>query len=97
MTQAVEVLPSLAINPTITMCPDSLHRDLLHVALTHSQVNTIMSHTHLQQRGLTISPVTIISQTSRCSNMADKASQCKMVAKVIGQLMPTQASLYSIA
>ena len=41
MTQAVEVLPSLAINPTITMCPDSLHRDLLHVALTHSQVNIL--------------------------------------------------------
>ncbi len=54
MTQAVEVLPSLAINPTITMCPDSLHRDLLHVALTHPQVNTIMSHIQLQQSALTI-------------------------------------------
>lgn len=44
MTQAVEVLPSLAINPTITMCPDSIHRDLLHVALTQSQVNNHVSY-----------------------------------------------------
>ncbi|DBA74127.1 hypothetical protein WJX77_012500 [Trebouxia sp. C0004] len=43
MTQAVEVMPNLAINPTITMCPDSLHRDLLHVALTHSQDSSPLS------------------------------------------------------
>jgi hypothetical protein len=64
MTQAVEVLPSLAISPTITMCPDSLHRDLLHVALTHSQVHTIMSHIQLQDKGLTVSQVNNLNRTA---------------------------------
>ena len=38
MTQAVEIVPSLSLAPTITMCPDSLHQDLLQLSIAHSQV-----------------------------------------------------------
>lgn len=40
MTQAVEVLPSFALAPSITMCPHNLHLDLLQLSITHSQVVT---------------------------------------------------------
>lgn len=42
MTQAVEVLPSLALAPHITMCPHTLHLDLLHLSITHCQVLTLL-------------------------------------------------------
>ena len=38
MTQAVEVLPSLALAPSISMCPDSLYQDLLQLNIAHSEV-----------------------------------------------------------
>lgn len=40
MTQAVEVRPSLAITPSISLCSDSLHRDLFQLSLTQSPVRT---------------------------------------------------------
>lgn len=38
MTQAVEVLPSLVLAPSITMCPHNLHLDLLQLGISHCQV-----------------------------------------------------------
>lgn len=40
MTQAVEVVPSLGLAPTISMCPHSLHQDLLQLSIAHSQVGS---------------------------------------------------------
>ncbi|KAL3147776.1 hypothetical protein ABBQ32_002510 [Trebouxia sp. C0010 RCD-2024] len=47
MTQTVEVLPSLALTPTVTMCPHSLHLDLLQLTISSSQDSLPISLDHL--------------------------------------------------